>query len=93
MNLHNDLLSAKETSKILGISVIRVGVLCRQGRFNGAEKIGSSWIIPRQAVENFTRLPPGVKSKTATRLQDKELIANTFAKLQNQEGENNNDQQ
>lgn len=59
MTLKEQLISAPDAGKILGLTAVRVGVLCRQGRFNGAEKIGRNWVIPREAVENFKRLPPG----------------------------------
>ena len=51
-----NLISVKEAAQILGLTRIRVAVLCKQGRFKGAEKIGSVWIIPREAVNNFVRL-------------------------------------
>ena len=63
MENEKKLISVKEAAEILGLTRIRVAVLCKQGRFSGAEKIGSVWIIPRESVENFTRLPPGKKSK------------------------------
>ena len=56
-----------------------MNVLLRQGRFNGAEKIGNYWVIPREAVENFTRLKPGVKSRTKQQHEeDKALIENAL---------------
>lgn len=61
MTLSDQLISAPEAGKILGLTAVRVGVLCRQGRFDGAEKIARNWVIPRSSVENFKRLPPGGK--------------------------------
>ena len=57
--------SVTEASEILGLQRARTGVLCREGRFPGAIKVGSSWIIPRESVMNHKPLPPGVKSKKA----------------------------
>ena len=71
--------------KMLNVTQGRISVLCSQGRFNGAMKVGWSWIIPKTSVENFTRLPRGVKAKTAKRTQDHKLIATTLATLQEQE--------
>ena len=62
-----NLISVKEAAQILGLTRIRVAVLCKQGRFKGAEKIGSVWIIPRESVNNFVRLPPGIKKKEGNR--------------------------
>ena len=75
--------------KMLNVTQGRISVLCSQGRFNGAMKVGWSWIIPKTSVENFTRLPRGVKSKTAKRTQDHKLIATTLATLQEQEATSN----
>lgn len=61
MKLKEHLVSAPDAGKILGLTAVRVGVLCREGRFDGAEKIGRNWVIPRVSVENFKRLPPGGK--------------------------------
>ena len=76
MTLSEHLISASEAGVMLGISTVRMNVLLRQGRFAGAAKIGRNWIIPREAVENFQRLKPGVKSKTKQRkAEDEALIA------------------
>jgi len=58
-----DYVSVTEASEMLGLQRARTGVLCREGRFPGAIKVGNSWIIPRKAVENHKPLPPGVKPK------------------------------
>lgn len=71
-----NLISVKEAAQILGLTRIRVAVLCKQGRFEGAEKIGSVWIIPRESVNNFTRLPPGVKKKERNGALIKEALNN-----------------
>lgn len=75
MTLREHLLSATDAGKMLGLSTVRINVLLNQGRFEGAEKIGNYWVIPREAVENFKRLPPGVKPKTPTRKDDAAMIA------------------
>lgn len=61
MSISDEYLSAVDAALMLNIDRSRILVLCRQGRFIGAEKIGSSWAIPRKSVENFRRLPPGGK--------------------------------
>ena len=76
MTLNEHLVSAPEAGKILGLTTVRVGVLCREGRFDGAAKIGRNWVIPRVSVENFRRLPPGAKSRTKKQHgEDKAMIA------------------
>lgn len=76
MSLTDDLLSVPEAAKQLNVDRTRVNILCRQGRFAGAAKIGRNWIIPRVSVENFQRLKPGVKSKTKQqKAEDEALLA------------------
>ena len=79
MAIHENFLSAKEAAKILNITSARIGVLCREGRFKGAEKIGPGWVIPKEAVLNHTRLQPGAKPKTFKR-QDVENLRDELLK-------------
>ena len=48
-------------AQILNLSKSRINILCRGGRFDGAFKAGWSWLIPKTAVANFTRLKRGRK--------------------------------
>ena len=64
MNLREEFVSVQEAANIMGLDRSRVGRLCREGRFPGAAKVGSSWIIPREAVLNHKPLPPGVKPRS-----------------------------
>ena len=89
--IKEDYVDQLTAGKMLNVTQGRISVLCSQGRFNGAMKVGWSWIIPKTSVENFTRLPRGAKSKTAKRIQDHKLIATTLATLQEQEAINNDE--
>lgn len=42
-------LSLKQTAEKWGITVRRVQVLCSQGKIPGAMKIGSFWVVPKEA--------------------------------------------
>ena len=42
-------LSLKQTAEKWGITGRRVQVLCSQGRIPGAMKIGSFWVVPKEA--------------------------------------------
>ena len=44
-----DYLTASEISKIWNISSRRIGVLCTEGRIDGAVKKGKMWLIPENA--------------------------------------------
>ena len=81
-----DFVTAREAGKMLNVNRARIGVLCREGRFEGAKKIDLGWMIPREAILNFKRLPPGLKPKTPRREDDKALVSSTLKKIR----ENNN---
>ena len=40
------MLSVEEAAKTLGITPVRVRVLCREGRVRGAFRVGRTWVIP-----------------------------------------------
>ena len=42
-------LSTQEVSKLWGISIRRIQVLCNEGRIKGVIRIGSTWAIPSDA--------------------------------------------
>lgn len=62
-------------AKMLNISQSRISQLCTEGRFQGASKIGWSWIIPKVAVENFQPKKRGPKPTGLTIEQTKEIIS------------------
>ena len=62
-------------AKMLNISQSRISQLCTEGRFQGASKIGWSWIIPKVAVENFQPKKRGPKPTRLTIEQTKEIIS------------------
>ena len=85
MNIE-DYVTAREASRMLHVNRARIGVLCREGRFEGAQKINLGWVIPRESVKNFKRLPPGLKPKHPKKEQNETLLY-VFKELT--EGENN----
>ena len=42
-------ISASEAAAKWGLSSRRVGTLCNEGRIEGAQKAGATWIIPEDA--------------------------------------------
>ena len=56
-------MTASQAAQYLGITRRRVVYLCNDGRFGNAGIIGDTWLIPRVAVENYTRLKPGKKKR------------------------------
>ena len=57
--IRENYMTAPQAAEYLGITRNRVGRLCLEGRFNGAGKVGDTWLIPRESVETHTRLRPG----------------------------------
>lgn len=41
-----DIMTAKQASKLWGITSRRVSEMCRQGKIEGAAKIGAVWVMP-----------------------------------------------
>ena len=54
-----DLVSVEEAAKILGYQKSSVALLCRQGKLDGAFRIGHQWLIPRKTIENYEKAPQG----------------------------------
>ena len=61
--IKDNYMTVPQAAEYLGITQTRIKQLCYEGRFIDAEKIDVMWLIPREAVENYTRLKPGKKKK------------------------------
>ena len=46
-----DLITTTEAAKMWGISARRVALLCSEGRIDDAQKIGNTWLIPKNATK------------------------------------------
>ncbi len=71
-------------AKMLKVSQGRISQLCTNGKFNGAAKIGWSWIIPRESVLNYKPNKRGPKPKTPS---DREIWANALSQADNLKGD------
>ena len=54
-----DFVSVEDAAKILGYVKNSVTLLCRQGKLEGAIRIGHQWLIPRKTIENYEKAPQG----------------------------------
>lgn len=54
-------LSVEDATMLLDVNDSRVRQILRAGRLPGAFKFADTWLIPRKAVEGYTRLKRGVK--------------------------------
>ena len=61
--IRRDYVSSEDASDMLGVNESRIRQILSMGRFSGAFKFADTWLIPRKAVENYTRLKPGPKPK------------------------------
>lgn len=50
-----DLLNVTQAAEVLGVSSERVGQFCREGRLG--QKVGDRWVIPRDELLQFARIP------------------------------------
>ena len=62
-------LSTKQTGECWGISARRIAILCEQDRIDGAQKAGSTWIIPEDA-----RKPDDARVKSGKYIKPKKEI-------------------
>ena len=79
--IDRDYIDSVEAARLLEVTDARIRRLCLDGRFQGAIKAGKSWLIPKIAVENFTRLRPGLKSKVNP--DDRTIWANALKEANN----------
>ena len=69
------------TAKMLGVTTRRISALVQAQRLGETIRIGHTRLIPIEAVQNFKRLPPGVKQKA----DSKEIITKALREIrQNQ---------
>ena len=84
MSISEEYMSAHDVSRQLNIDRSYILALCRQGRFDGAAKIGNYWAIPRKSVETFQKQKPGVKSRTKQQHdEDKAMIERLRGEMRN----------
>ena len=58
-------LSTSQAAEKWKISARRVAILCEEGRINGVQKAGSTWIIPDEAIKpSDNRIKSGKYIKT-----------------------------
>lgn len=87
-----DFVSVAEAVEISGYDRMHIALLCRQGRLPGARKMGSQWIIPRKALQEYMPAPPGPRPGSKRVKEDpleaelKEAIARGKARKERGDG-------
>lgn len=52
-NILEKYVAQKTAAEMMNVTPSRISQLCNQSKFEGAIKIGGSWIIPKTAIENY----------------------------------------
>ena len=73
-DIKRDYVNANEASQIINVNNSRIRQLCIEGRFQGAFKVGDSWLIPRNIVENYTKKKTGPKVRIKKSESDKAIV-------------------
>ena len=83
--IEQDYVSTNEAAEMLNVTRNRIGRLCLDGRFEGAVKIGRSWIIPREAVLNHKPLSPGPKPRAERLREEKAALKAALSQAEKRE--------
>lgn len=73
-DIRKEYVNAHEAAAIIGVNNSRIRQICIEGRFQGAFKVGETWLIPRNLVENYTKKKTGPKVRTKKSESDKAII-------------------
>lgn len=65
-------------SKMLGVTDTRISALVKANRLGETVLVGRTRLIPREQVESFERLRPGVKKK----LKSKEIVSAVLKEIE-----------
>ena len=55
----SEYVTIEEAAGIMKYKKDSVSLLCRQGKMDGAQRIGHRWLIPRKTAENYKKAPQG----------------------------------
>ena len=72
-------MTATEAAKKLGLTTGHIRQLCIDGKFPDAEKMGKTWIVPKESVDNYVPPPKGFAAVWKKR-RDKEAALQTDIK-------------
>jgi hypothetical protein len=80
--LKDQFMTVLEVAQMHGLDRSYIVLLCKRGVFEGAEKVGNLWLIPRPAAENFktSSISEGMKRAWAAR-KAKNLLPNYMPPL------------
>ena len=73
-----EFISIEEAAQKLGYEKSSVTLLCRQGKLDGAIKIGGRWLVPRATIENYVKAPQGFAAIWKRRREAEKLEAENY---------------
>lgn len=88
MKILDEYVTAEDAANLINRKVSLIRTLCRAGRLNGAEKIGTNWLIPREAILNYRPAKRGPKNRAVRRANDMALLHAALATAENRDADN-----
>jgi hypothetical protein len=86
-SLNGDYLTTPEASAISHKCESFIKRLCRDGRLPGAKKLGKTWLIPRESLENYTPMKRGPRTSKERLAAEMDGIRAAVAETKRAEGE------
>lgn len=83
--LREKYVTTAEAAEMLGRGANLIAKLCQAGRLPGAEKIGNTWMIPRESVENYTPMKQRGRTKAERRAAELACIRAELAEIAKEE--------
>lgn len=71
-DIRREYVSANDATTLLDVNDSRIRQILRAGRLPGSFKFADTWLIPRTALEGYTRLKPGAKPKSRVSTVERE---------------------
>lgn len=65
-DIRREYVSANDATSLLDVNDSRIRQILRAGRLPGSFKFADTWLIPRVAIEGYTRKRPGAKRRVLT---------------------------
>lgn len=86
-----DIVSVEEAAQMLGYEKSSVALLCRQGKLDGAFRLGHRWLIPRKTVETYEKGPQGFAAIWQRRREAEKAEAESYVLSEDEHSENAGD--
>ena len=78
-DLKTKYVTVDEAANLANRKTSLIRTLCREGRLPGAEKMGKSWIIPRESVLKYQPAKRGVKPRSERLRAEREALREEVA--------------